>query len=60
VLVYRSELLRTFSKGPRSSPHPANRWRRKDLTKAAQQAYPGYQVIEVWQPKNPNQAAEIR
>ena len=30
-----------------------------DLTKAAEHVYPGYKVIDVFEPRNPNQATEI-
>jgi uncharacterized iron-regulated membrane protein len=59
VLVYRSELLRTFSKRPTIVAASGQRMTPEDLTKAAQHGYPGYEVTEVWQPKNPNQAVEI-
>src|SRR5437879_6188719 len=56
VLVYRSELLRTFSKKPTIIAASGQPMTPEDLRKAAQHAYPGYQVTEVWQPRNPNQA----
>ena len=59
VLVYRSELLRAFSKKPTIVAASGQRMTPEDLMKAAQHGYPGYEVTEVWQPKDPNQAVEI-
>ena len=59
VLVYRVELLRAYSRKPTIVAASGQRMTPENLTKAVHQVYPDYQVTEVWQPKNPNQAVEI-
>ena len=58
VLVYRVELFRAFSKPTIVGPSGV-RLTPEALKQAAERAYPGYRVADVWQPRNPNQAAEI-
>jgi uncharacterized iron-regulated membrane protein len=59
VLVYRVELFRKFAKKPMIVAASGQRMTEEDLTKAAEHAYPGYKVTDVFQPRNPNQATEI-
>jgi uncharacterized iron-regulated membrane protein len=58
VLVYRVELFRAFSK-PTIVVPSGDRLTPEDLKQAAERAYPGYRVADVWQSRNLNQAAEI-
>lgn len=59
VLVYRVELFRNFAKKPTIVAASGQRMTEGDLTKAAEHVYPGYKVIDVFEPRNPNQATEI-
>jgi uncharacterized iron-regulated membrane protein len=58
VLVYRVELLRAFSHPTIVQPI-GERLPPEEIHRAAVRAFPREQVAEVWQPRNPNQAAEV-
>jgi uncharacterized iron-regulated membrane protein len=60
AVVFRRELARTLGKEPRVAVTPGGRMTQDDLKQAAQRAYPGYEVTQVFLRKNPDQAAEIR
>lgn len=59
VLVYRLELFRTFSSKPTIVAPSGDRLAPEALKQAAERAYPGYRIVDIWQPGDPNQAAEI-
>ena len=59
VLVYRVDLYRKFSSPPTIVTPAGDRMTPEALKQAAERAYPRYRVTDVWQPKNPDQAAEI-
>ena len=59
VLVYRSELYGAFSTRPTIVAGSGDRMTPEELKGAARRAYPGYEVTQLWDGKNPKQAVEI-
>ena len=59
VLVYRNELLVAATPKPVLSTGSGPRLTDDQLKAVAQRAYPGYRVVRIGRPTNPDQAADI-
>ena len=59
VLVYRNELYRAATPDPIVSQGTGPRLTDTQLTEAAMQMYPGYRVVNIGRPSNPDQAVDI-
>ena len=59
VIVYRDELSRAFTRHPVIVASNGRRMTAAEMKQAAQQIYPQYHITEVFERKNPAQAAEI-
>src|SRR5260370_40311197 len=59
VLVYRRELARTFSREPPIAAGPGTRMTVAELKQTARRAYPEYEAIRDYEPKKPEQPAEL-
>src|SRR5580704_12249928 len=59
ALIFRRELAGSFAREPRVAAGPGARLSETELKQVAKRAYPDYEVVRVWQRKNPDQAVEI-
>ena len=59
VLVYRNELYRAATSEPIISTGPGPRLTDDQLAEAAGRVYPGYRVVNILRPPNPDQAVEV-
>ncbi len=59
VLVYRNELYRAATSEPIISTGPGPRLTDGQLAEAAGRVYPGYRVVNILRPPNPDQAVEV-
>jgi uncharacterized iron-regulated membrane protein len=59
VLVYRNELFRAATPEPIISTGPGPRLTNDQLAAAARQSYPGYRVVRITRPIDPDQAADV-
>jgi uncharacterized iron-regulated membrane protein len=59
VLVYRNELYRAATPAPIMSKDSGPRLTDDQLKEAASHLYPGYRVVNMGQPPNPNQAVDV-
>ena len=59
ILVYRNELYRAATPDPIIVAESGTRLTEEQLTGAAKRAYPGYTVLSMGQPRNPDQAVGV-
>jgi uncharacterized iron-regulated membrane protein len=59
VLVYRNELFRAATPEPIISKGPGPRLTNDQLAAAARQTYPGYRVVRIIRPIDPDQAVDV-
>ena len=59
LLVFRDELSRAFARPPLVVAPHGSRMGREELRQAAARRYPGYEVTEVYERQNRNQAVEV-
>lgn len=59
ALVFRNEISQSVLRGPAVVPVLETRLTEDELKAAAERAYPGYTVTDVWEPRRPNYAVEL-
>src|SRR5690348_5191160 len=59
ALVFRREMVKSLAREPRVAAGPRARMTEDELRQVAKQAYPEYDVTQVFLRKNADQAAEI-
>jgi len=60
IVVFRVELSRAATTEPVRVEPVGDRRSTEEVKGAAEALYPGYTVSQVWEPKDPNQALEVR
>jgi uncharacterized iron-regulated membrane protein len=60
ILVFRVELSNAFVAGPTFVTRSGERMSEDKLKEAARRAHPGYDVAQIWERKNPEEAIELR
>jgi uncharacterized iron-regulated membrane protein len=59
VLVYRNELYRAATRAPILSTDSGPRLSNGQIAEAAKRSYPGYKVVNIARPENPDQAVDV-
>lgn len=59
VLVYRVEIIRKVTRAPIIAVASGNLLTDEQLREAAKQAYPGFEVLNLFRAKNPDQAVDV-